>query len=80
MICGQGEGFRGLPPPAPRPGLLEFHVSIVSGNHPRVVPITASGSGSLYLPSVSGLTPILSATSDLERYLKGLASAVILTA
>nr|DAZ15954.1 MAG TPA: hypothetical protein [Caudoviricetes sp.] len=39
--------LRGRPPPTPRPGRAAFHRSMVSGSHPRVVPIIASGSGSL---------------------------------
>ena len=39
--------LRGLPPPTPRPGRCAFHWSMVSGSHPRVRPIVASGSGSL---------------------------------
>ena len=51
--------LRGLPPPTPRPGREAFHSSIVAGNHPRITPIRASGAGSKYRPSVSGLTPPL---------------------
>jgi hypothetical protein len=53
--------------PPPRPGRSGFQMSIVLRSHPRLVPTTASGRGSLYRPKVSGLTPIRSATSARDR-------------
>jgi hypothetical protein len=51
-----------------REGLDAFQASIVAGSHPTWrAPICASGSGSLYLFSVSGLTPLRSATSGRLR-------------
>lgn len=52
----------------PRRGRPACHLSIVAGSHPRTSPIIASGSGSRYLPSVSGLTPMRSASSRRDRY------------
>ena len=52
----------------PLPGRDAFHVSIVSGNHPWVRPIIASGSGSVYLESVPTATPMRAANSDRPRY------------
>jgi hypothetical protein len=64
---GNQPRLRGLPPPTPPPGLDAFQASIVAGFHPLTAPITASGSGSLYRPKVSGLTPSRSATSVRDR-------------
>ena len=60
--------FRGLPPPTPRPGREAFHASIVSGSQPRTVPVIASAGGKRYRLSVSGFTPIRSATSARFKY------------
>lgn len=62
--------LRGLPPPAPWPGLAAFHSSMVCSLQPRVLPTYTSGSGSLYRASAPLVMFRRSATSVRLRYLQ----------
>lgn len=59
---------RSLPLQRPEPGRPACQASIVSGSQPRIGPIMASGSGSVYLETVARVTPMRAATSVVLRY------------